>query len=375
MTDPTIDFQTDPGRYRHWTLTIEPPRATLTMTVDPAGGLGGDYELKTNSYDLGVDIELYDAVQRLRFEHPDVKVVVVTGGLDKVFCAGANIQMLAGATHEHKVNFCKFTNETRNAIEDASGTPSRSGSRRSTAPPPGAATSWRSPATRSCSSTTAPRRCHCPRSRSSPCSRARAGSPASSTSATSGATSPTPSPRAPKVCVVRRRSTGVSSTGSRRSAASTTRSPIGSASGRQHRTARTRRRGVELTPLERSIRRRLRDAIAMSTSPSIASSGRRRSRSPHLPGPSPPPPTSYSTSALSRGSSRTARRARRRDSPPAAQRDRRRHVVLPHDRGERRRRPRRGRPRRPSEPLAGARSPAAVDAHARSASTSRRARW
>jgi benzoyl-CoA-dihydrodiol lyase len=120
-TDPSIDFQTDPSRYRHWKVTVEPPRATLTMAVDPAGGLGDGYELKTNSYDLGVDIELYDAVQRLRFEHPDVKVVVVTGGLDKVFCAGANIQMLAGATHEHKVNFCKFTNETRNAIEDASG--------------------------------------------------------------------------------------------------------------------------------------------------------------------------------------------------------------------------------------------------------------
>jgi benzoyl-CoA-dihydrodiol lyase len=89
------------------------------MAVDPAAGLRDDYELKTNSYDLGVDIELYDAVQRLRFEHPGVKVVVVTGGLDKIFCAGANIKMLAGSTHEHKVNFCKFTNETRNSIEDA----------------------------------------------------------------------------------------------------------------------------------------------------------------------------------------------------------------------------------------------------------------
>ncbi len=119
MTDQTIDFRTDPSRYRHWKLSIEPPVATLTMEVDPDGGLRSDYELKTNSYDLGVDIELHDAVERLRFEHPDVKVVVVTGGLDKIFCAGANIQMLAGATHEHKVNFCKFTNETRNSIEDA----------------------------------------------------------------------------------------------------------------------------------------------------------------------------------------------------------------------------------------------------------------
>ena len=119
VTDQIIDFRTEPSRYRHWELTIEPPRATLTMRVDPGAGLRGDYELKTNSYDLGVDIELHDAVQRLRFEHPEVKVVVVTGGLDKIFCAGANIQMLAGSTHEHKVNFCKFTNETRNGIEDA----------------------------------------------------------------------------------------------------------------------------------------------------------------------------------------------------------------------------------------------------------------
>src|SRR3954469_1510701 len=89
------------------------------MDVDEQGGLVGGYELKLNSYDLGVDIELYDAVQRLRFEHPEVHVVVLTGGLDKVFCAGANIQMLAGSTHAHKVGFCKFTNETRNSIEDA----------------------------------------------------------------------------------------------------------------------------------------------------------------------------------------------------------------------------------------------------------------
>ena len=89
------------------------------MRVTPDAGLSDDYELKLNSYDLAVDIELYDAVQRLRFEHPEVKAVVVTGGIDKVFCAGANIQMLAGSTHGHKVNFCKFTNETRNGIEDA----------------------------------------------------------------------------------------------------------------------------------------------------------------------------------------------------------------------------------------------------------------
>ena len=113
-----ITFETDPAAYRHWRWRRRPV-ATLTMGVDPDGGLRDDYELKLNSYDLGVDIELHDAVQRLRFEHPEVKAVVVTGGLDKVFCAGANIQMLAGSTHAHKVNFCKFTNETRNGIEDA----------------------------------------------------------------------------------------------------------------------------------------------------------------------------------------------------------------------------------------------------------------
>src|SRR3954470_23402095 len=89
------------------------------MAVDPAGGLRPDYELKLNSYDLSVDIELYDVVQRLRFEHPEVRAVVVSSSIDKVFCSGANIQMLAGASHGHKVNFCKFTNETRNGIEDA----------------------------------------------------------------------------------------------------------------------------------------------------------------------------------------------------------------------------------------------------------------
>ena len=114
-----ITFDTQPRAYRHWELSIDAPVATLTMRVTPDAGLRDDYELKLNSYDLSVDIELYDAVQRLRFEHPEVKAVVVTGGIDKVFCAGANIQMLAGATHGHKVGFCKFTNETRNGIEDA----------------------------------------------------------------------------------------------------------------------------------------------------------------------------------------------------------------------------------------------------------------
>jgi benzoyl-CoA-dihydrodiol lyase len=114
-----IDFDREPSTYRHWGLTVDGAVATLTMRVDPDGGLRDDYSLKLNSYDLGVDIELYDASQRLRFEHPGVKVVIVRGGLDKIFCAGANIQMLATSSHHHKVNFCKFTNETRNGIEDA----------------------------------------------------------------------------------------------------------------------------------------------------------------------------------------------------------------------------------------------------------------
>jgi benzoyl-CoA-dihydrodiol lyase len=115
-----IDFQTDPTRYRHWRLSFDGPIATLLMDVDPAGGLLDGYELKLNSYDLGVDIELADAVQRLRFEHPEVKTVVLRSGKEGVFCAGANIRMLGKASHGHKVNFCKFTNETRLSIEDAS---------------------------------------------------------------------------------------------------------------------------------------------------------------------------------------------------------------------------------------------------------------
>src|SRR6476661_8157388 len=114
-----VDFRVRPDRYKHWRLSTDGPVATLTMDVDEQGGLVPGYELKLNSYDLGVDIELYDAVQRLRFEHPAVRTVVVTSGKDKVFCAGANIRMLAGSPHPWKVNFCKFTNETRNGIEDA----------------------------------------------------------------------------------------------------------------------------------------------------------------------------------------------------------------------------------------------------------------
>ena len=113
-----IDYQTDPSRYRHWRVEYDGDVAYLIMDVDQAGGLG-DYELKLNSYDLGVDIELNDAVQRLRFEHPEVRAVVIKSGKDNVFCAGANIRMLGKSTHGAKVNFCKFTNETRLAIEDS----------------------------------------------------------------------------------------------------------------------------------------------------------------------------------------------------------------------------------------------------------------
>ncbi len=114
-----IDFRTGPDRYRHWRLAFDAAVATVTMAVDPNAALRDGYELKSNSYDLGVDIELADIVARLRFEHPEVKVVVLTSGSDRLFCAGANIAMLASSDHGHKVNFCKFTNETRNSIEQA----------------------------------------------------------------------------------------------------------------------------------------------------------------------------------------------------------------------------------------------------------------
>jgi benzoyl-CoA-dihydrodiol lyase len=114
-----IEFRTHPDQYKHWTLSFDGPVATLALDVAEDGGLAPGYELKLNSYDLGVDIELYDAVQRLRFEHPEVGAVVVTSAKDRVFCAGANIKMLGLSSHAHKVNFCKFTNETRNSIEDA----------------------------------------------------------------------------------------------------------------------------------------------------------------------------------------------------------------------------------------------------------------
>ena len=114
-----VELRVQPSDYKHWKLDFDGPIATVTMDVDERGGLREGYELKLNSYDLGVDIELYDAVQRLRFEHPEVRAVVMTSGKEKIFCAGANIRMLAASSHSWKVNFCKFTNETRNGMEDA----------------------------------------------------------------------------------------------------------------------------------------------------------------------------------------------------------------------------------------------------------------
>src|SRR3954447_10400185 len=122
-TPPTVSFDTDPGSYRHWRLDLDGAAETgvayLRLDVAEDGGIVPGYELKMNSYDLGVDIELYDATQRLRFEHPEVRTVVLTSAKDRNFCAGANIRMLAGSSHPWKVNFCKFTNETRNGMEDA----------------------------------------------------------------------------------------------------------------------------------------------------------------------------------------------------------------------------------------------------------------
>ncbi|NOT58403.1 MAG: benzoyl-CoA-dihydrodiol lyase [Deltaproteobacteria bacterium] len=115
-----VDYQTHPDRYAHWRLTIEGPVATLTLDVKETGGLRPGYALKLNSYDLGVDIELHDALQRIRFEHPEVRTVVMTSAKERIFCSGANIFMLGQSSHAWKVNFCKFTNETRNGIEDAS---------------------------------------------------------------------------------------------------------------------------------------------------------------------------------------------------------------------------------------------------------------
>src|SRR6202166_760562 len=115
-----VDFQTDPSQYKHWSLAFDGPVATLTLDVREDAGIAPGYKLKLNSYDLGVDIELHDALQRIRFEHPEIGCVVIASAKPRVFCSGANIYMLGLSSHAWKVNFCKFTNETRNGIEDAS---------------------------------------------------------------------------------------------------------------------------------------------------------------------------------------------------------------------------------------------------------------
>src|SRR5271155_1352881 len=117
---PRVDYRTQPSRYRHWHLAVDGSIATLAMDIAEEGGIRPGYRLKLNSYDLGVDIELHDAVQRIRFEHPQVRAVVLTGARDRLFCSGANIFMLGLSSHAWKVNFCKFTNETRNGLEDSS---------------------------------------------------------------------------------------------------------------------------------------------------------------------------------------------------------------------------------------------------------------
>ncbi|MBV8626669.1 MAG: benzoyl-CoA-dihydrodiol lyase, partial [Paraburkholderia sp.] len=117
---PRVDYRTEPSRYKHWSLTFDGPVATLGIDIAEDGGIRDGYKLKLNSYDLGVDIELHDAIQRIRFEHPEVRTVVVTSLKDRVFCSGANIFMLGLSSHAWKVNFCKFTNETRNGLEDTS---------------------------------------------------------------------------------------------------------------------------------------------------------------------------------------------------------------------------------------------------------------
>ena len=114
------DYRKDPSQYKHWRLTFDGPVATLTMDVAEDGGIRPGYKLKLNSYDLGVDIELHDALQRIRFEHPEIRSVIITSAKNRIFCSGANIYMLGLSSHAWKVNFCKFTNETRNGIEDSS---------------------------------------------------------------------------------------------------------------------------------------------------------------------------------------------------------------------------------------------------------------
>ncbi|MGA0344734.1 MAG: enoyl-CoA hydratase-related protein, partial [Arenicellales bacterium] len=119
-SEPLVSYQTSPENYRHWSLSFDGPVATLTADFDENGGLRPGYALKLNSYDLGVDIELNDAINRIRFEHPEIRSVLITSAKDRLFCSGANIFMLGLSSHAWKVNFCKFTNETRNGLEDSS---------------------------------------------------------------------------------------------------------------------------------------------------------------------------------------------------------------------------------------------------------------
>ena len=192
--EPLVSFDTHPSRYVHWKLAVEAPVARLLMDVQEDRPMREGYVLKTNSYDLGVDIELWDAVERLRFEHPEVRCLIIGSAKDRIFCSGANIYMLGSSTHAFKVNFCKFTNETRLYLEDASAEfRPAAPSPRSTGPARAAGTNSPSPATRSCWWTIPPRRCRSPKSRSSPSCPAPAVSPAWSTSGRSGATSPTSS--------------------------------------------------------------------------------------------------------------------------------------------------------------------------------------
>ena len=249
-----IDFQTEPARYRHWKLAVDGEVATLIMDVDEKAALFEGYELKLNSYDLGVDIELADAIERLRFEHPQVRVVVLRSGKPRVFCAGANIRMLAGASHAHKVNFCKFTNETRNGIEDLQREfRARNRSAPSTAPRPAAATNWRWRPTTSCWSTTARPRCRCRNCRCSRCCRAPAGSPASPTSARCAATTPTCSAPPRKASKASARSNGGWSTKWCRARNSTRRSPRAPASLPRNRPRDGAAQGITLTPLTRTF--------------------------------------------------------------------------------------------------------------------------
>ncbi len=248
-----IDFQTEPARYRHWQLAADGDVATLAMDVDEKAGLFEGYELKLNSYDLGVDIELADALDRLRFEYPQVRVVVLRSAKPRVFSAGANIRMLAGATHAHKVNFCKFTNETRNGIEDLSENSGSNRSAPSTAPRPAAATNWRWRPITSCWSTTARPRSRCRNCRCWRCCPAPAASPAFPTSAKCAATMPTCSAPLRKASKANARSNGGWSTTSSpdRSSTATIAARAKEFAAKSGRTGAGP--GIKLTPLTRSF--------------------------------------------------------------------------------------------------------------------------